>query len=117
MTIDEAAGPVDTLIAVGDGGVDAACEDRRLVAWFSRTARRTASVRSGAFLLGAAGLLDGRRAVTHWSRCGGLAERYPEATVHADRIFVRDGEIWTSPWPWSRTTTGPRSPAPSPAGW
>jgi transcriptional regulator GlxA family with amidase domain len=99
LTIDEAAGPVDTLIAVGGGGVDAACEDRRFVDWFartSRTARRTASVCSGAFLLGAAGLLDGRRVVTHWSRCGGLAERYPEATVHADPIFVRDGGVWTS---------------------
>jgi transcriptional regulator GlxA family with amidase domain len=99
LTIDEAAGPVDTLIAVGGRGVEAACADHRLVAWFAqaaRTARRTASVCSGAFLLGAAGLLDGRRAVTHWSRCEELAARYPEATVLPDPIFVRDGATWTS---------------------
>jgi transcriptional regulator GlxA family with amidase domain len=99
LTIDEAAGPVDTLIAVGGRGIEAACADPRLVAWFAqaaRTARRTASVCSGAFLLGAAGLLDGRRAVTHWSRCEELAARYPEATVHPDPIFVRDGATWTS---------------------
>ncbi|MFF2078699.1 GlxA family transcriptional regulator [Kitasatospora sp. NPDC058162] len=96
---DGAGAPVDTLIAVGGTGVHRACEDRRFVDWFARTAgraRRTASVCSGAFLLGAAGLLDGRRAVTHWSRCAQLAERYPLATVDPDPIFVRDGELWTS---------------------
>ncbi|MFD3735742.1 GlxA family transcriptional regulator [Streptomyces sp. NPDC058632] len=99
LTIDEAAGPVDTLIAVGGRGIHRACEDGRFVDWFARTAhraRRTASVCSGAFLLGAAGLLDGRRAVTHWSRCDQLAELYPQVTVDPDPIFVRDGEVWTS---------------------
>ncbi|MEU0075030.1 GlxA family transcriptional regulator [Streptomyces sp. NPDC006332] len=99
LTIDEDAGPVDTLVAVGGGGVHRACEDGRFVDWFARTAhraRRTASVCSGAFLLGAAGLLDGRRAVTHWSRCDQLAERYPQVTVDPNPIFVRDGEVWTS---------------------
>ncbi|MEW2306875.1 GlxA family transcriptional regulator [Streptomyces sp. NPDC006655] len=99
LTIDETAGPVDTLIAVGGGGIHRACEDGRFVDWFARTAhraRRTASVCSGAFLLGAAGLLDGRRAVTHWSRCDQLAERYPQVTVDPAPIFVRDGEVWTS---------------------
>ncbi|MFJ4188448.1 GlxA family transcriptional regulator [Kitasatospora sp. NPDC089509] len=97
--VDQVDGPVDTLIAVGGRGVHRACEDRRFVDWFARTAgraRRTASVCSGAFLLGAAGLLDGRRAVTHWSRCDQLAEQYPGVTVEPDRIFVRDGELWTS---------------------
>ncbi|MER7847036.1 GlxA family transcriptional regulator [Kitasatospora sp. NPDC096077] len=96
---DQADDPVDTLVAVGGRGVHRACEDRRFVDWFTRTAgraRRTASVCSGAFLLGAAGLLDGRRAVTHWSRCDQLAEQYPGVTVEPDRIFVRDGELWTS---------------------
>ncbi|MFI5758470.1 GlxA family transcriptional regulator [Streptomyces sp. NPDC051569] len=99
LTIDEAAGPVDTLIAVGGWGIHRACEDGHFVDWFARTAhraRRTASVCSGAFLLGAAGLLDGRRAVTHWSRCDQLAEQYPQVTVDPDPIFVRDGEVWTS---------------------
>jgi transcriptional regulator GlxA family with amidase domain len=99
VTIDETAGPVDTLVAVGGGGVHRACEDRRFVDWFARTARRsrrTASVCTGAFLLGAAGLLAGRRVVTHWASCDRLAERYPDATVCPDPIFVRDGEVWTS---------------------
>ncbi|MEU8888057.1 GlxA family transcriptional regulator [Streptomyces sp. NPDC048442] len=99
LTIDEDAGAVDTLVAVGGGGIHRACEDGRFVDWFARTsrrARRTASVCSGAFLLGAAGLLDGRRAVTHWSRCDQLAERYPQVRVDPDPIFVRDGEVWTS---------------------
>ncbi|WP_225446834.1 GlxA family transcriptional regulator [Streptacidiphilus sp. PB12-B1b] len=98
-TIDEVTGPVDTLVAVGGRGVLSACEDSRLVGWFGRTAaraRRTASVCSGAFLLAEAGLLDGRRAVTHWSRCGELAQRYPRITVDPDPIFIRDGDVWTS---------------------
>ncbi|MFD5461856.1 GlxA family transcriptional regulator [Kitasatospora sp. NPDC127059] len=96
---DAADHPVDTLIAVGGSGVHRACEDGRFVDWFARTARRsrrTASVCSGAFLLGAAGLLHGRRAVTHWSCCARLAELHPLATVDPDPIFVRDGELWTS---------------------
>jgi transcriptional regulator GlxA family with amidase domain len=99
LTTDEAEGPVDTLVAVGGGGIHRACEDRRFVDWFARTAhraRRTASVCSGAFLLGAAGLLDGRRAVTHWSRCDQLAEKYPRVTVDPHPIFIRDGDVWTS---------------------
>ncbi|MFF4838167.1 GlxA family transcriptional regulator [Streptomyces sp. NPDC001315] len=99
LTINEIAGPVDTLVAVGGRGIHRACEDGRFVDWFARTAhraRRTASVCSGAFLLGAAGLLDGRRAVTHWSRCDQLAEQYPQVRVDPDPIFVRDGEVWTS---------------------
>lgn len=95
----ELRGPVDTLIAVGGPGVQRACEDPWLVGWFARTsrrARRTASVCSGAYLLAGAGLLDGRRAVTHWGRCADLAARYPEVTVDPDPIFVRDGSIWTS---------------------
>ena len=99
LTTDEVTGPVDTLVAVGGGGVHRACADAAFVEWFARTsrrARRTASVCSGAFLLGTAGLLDGRRAVTHWSRCAELAELFPDVTVDPDPIFVRDGHIWTS---------------------
>lgn len=99
LTIDQVTGPVDTLVAVGGGGVHRACADPAFVDWFARTARRarrTASVCSGAFLLGAAGLLDGRRVVTHWARCAELAERFPDAMVETDPIFVRDGDLWTS---------------------
>lgn len=99
LTTDRFTGPVDTLVAVGGAGVHQACEDTALVDWFARTsrrARRTASVCSGTFLLGAAGLLGGRRVVTHWSACERLAARHPEVTVDPDPIFVRDGDLWTS---------------------
>ncbi|WP_327292383.1 GlxA family transcriptional regulator [Streptomyces sp. NBC_01198] len=99
LTAEEVTGPVDTLVAVGGGGVHRACQDAAFVEWFARTsrrARRTASVCSGAFLLGAAGLLDGRRVVTHWSSCELLAARHPGVTVDPDPIFVRDGDLWTS---------------------
>lgn len=59
-------------------------------------ARRVVSVCNGAFALGAAGLLDGRRVTTHWSQCAALAAAHPTATVEADRIFVRDGDLVTS---------------------
>jgi transcriptional regulator GlxA family with amidase domain len=55
-----------------------------------------ASVCSGAFILAAAGLLDGRRATTHWSGCDLLARLFPAVTVERDPIFVRDGNVWTS---------------------
>src|SRR5262249_11760293 len=59
-------------------------------------ARRTASVCTGAFLLSAAGLLDGRRAVTHWQFRDLLSSRHPLVTVERDPIFVRDGQVWSS---------------------
>jgi transcriptional regulator GlxA family with amidase domain len=58
--------------------------------------RRTASVCSGAFILAEAGLLDGRRATTHWNRSADFARRFPAVTVEADRIFIQDGSVWTS---------------------
>ncbi|MEU6460031.1 GlxA family transcriptional regulator [Streptomyces sp. NPDC047065] len=58
--------------------------------------RRTASVCTGAFLLAEAGLLNGRRATTHWRFTGELAQRYPQVSVEADALFVRDGSIMTS---------------------
>ncbi|HEX4157687.1 MAG TPA: helix-turn-helix domain-containing protein [Rhizomicrobium sp.] len=59
-------------------------------------ARRTASVCTGAFLLAASGLLDGRRAATHWAFCAELARRFPAVRVESDPIFVRDDSVWTS---------------------
>lgn len=91
--------PLDTLVVAGGPGVLAACDDPALVAWVrarAGRARRVASVCTGAFLLGAAGLLDGRRAVTHWKHCGALAARYPRARVEPDPIFVQDGPVWSS---------------------
>ena len=91
--------PLDTLIVAGGRGTrEASACSKTLV--FIRTAvrqtRRIASVCTGAFILAAAGLLDGRRATTHWSRAAELARLYPQIHVESDRIFVRDGAIWTS---------------------
>jgi transcriptional regulator GlxA family with amidase domain len=91
--------PVDTLIIPGGGGVHAAAADASLRDWVlgrNRAARRVASVCSGAFLLAATGLLDGRRATTHWSRCADLAAAFPAVRVEADPIHVTDGMFWTS---------------------
>ncbi|MEF2071761.1 GlxA family transcriptional regulator [Consotaella aegiceratis] len=89
----------DTLIVAGGYGVGAACERAELVDWVRRRcadAARVASVCSGAFLLAETGLLDGRRAVTHWQRCEEFAARFPAVRLEPDPIFVRDGAIWTS---------------------
>lgn len=83
----------------GGWGVNAACEDPELIQWIigrSRDATRTASVCSGAMLLATAGLLDGRRAVTHWGRCAEFARRFPAVRLEPDPIFIRDGNVWTS---------------------
>ncbi|KQT69023.1 MULTISPECIES: GlxA family transcriptional regulator [unclassified Aureimonas] len=88
-----------TLIVSGGYGVDAARADGALIDWVRRRAARAsrvASVCSGALLLAEAGLLDGRRAVTHWQRCAEFARRYPAVHLDPDPIFVRDGAIWTS---------------------
>jgi transcriptional regulator GlxA family with amidase domain len=90
---------VDTLVIAGGDGVNAAVLDTPLIDWVrerSKRARRTASVCTGALLLAASGMLDGRRAVTHWAFCAELARRYPDIRVEPDRIFVQDGAIWTS---------------------
>ena len=97
--LDSVAGPIDTLVVAGGDGTVGALGDQRLIAWLRDAAprcRRVTSVCSGAFLLAEAGLLDGRRATTHWSVCHTLAELYPEVTVEADPIYVRDGDVWTS---------------------
>jgi len=90
---------VDTLIVAGGVGVDEAMRDVALLSEVRRlatTARRTASVCSGALLLAEAGLLDGRRATTHWTRCEQLARRFPAVEVEPDPIFIRDGDMITS---------------------
>jgi transcriptional regulator GlxA family with amidase domain len=98
-TLGGCRGPIDTLLVPGGTGVVAACDDERQVAWVRAAAarsRRVASVCTGAFLLAKAGLLDGRRATTHWSGCTELARRHPEVDVDPDPIFVRDGNMITS---------------------
>jgi transcriptional regulator GlxA family with amidase domain len=97
--LSPARSPLDTLIVAGGPGIRGIGENKKLVAWVrkrARRARRVTSVCTGAFLLGAAGLLDGRRAVTHWTECDTLAKLYPAIKVEPDPIFVRDGAVWTS---------------------
>lgn len=90
---------IDTLIVSGGGGIRHHMEDPSLLAFVAKAsakARRVASVCTGAFVLAAAGLLDGRRAVTHWMYCDTLAKNFPEVQVDQDAIYVRDGDLWTS---------------------
>jgi transcriptional regulator GlxA family with amidase domain len=97
--IEAVEGTVDTLMTTGGVGVRAAIRDEHLVAAvrrLARASRRVTSVCTGTFLLAEAGLLDGRKVTTHWGRAGELAARYPGLDIDADRIFVRDGNVWTS---------------------
>ncbi|MDA0567714.1 GlxA family transcriptional regulator [Streptomonospora sp. S1-112] len=97
--LGEVAGPIDTLLVVGGFGVPDQLADRALVADIARLAgeaRRVASVCNGAFLLAEAGLLDGRRATTHWWAAPEFAERYPATEADPAPIYIRDGDVWTS---------------------
>jgi len=97
--LTQSGGTLDTLLVAGGGGAVAAADNPELVDWIrerSTQARRVASVCTGAFLLAAAGLLDGRRATTHWEQCARLAQQFPAVRVEPDPIFLRDGPIWTS---------------------
>ena len=99
LPITEVSGPVDTLMVAGGADMDAAVADTTLLGHVRRLAtdaRRVTSVCSGAFVLAAAGLLDGRRATTHWAECGLLDDTYADVTVDPDAIYVRDGNVWTS---------------------
>ncbi|MHC5541609.1 AraC family transcriptional regulator, partial [Singulisphaera rosea] len=92
-------GEIDTLLVPGGTGVWEAQRDEVLGDWLRRKASRAARVGSictGAFVLAAAGLLDGRRATTHWRWCERLAREYPKVSVEPDPIFVRDGSLFTS---------------------
>ncbi|MGI5242821.1 GlxA family transcriptional regulator [Dactylosporangium sp. CA-139066] len=93
----DATAAADLLIVPGGAGTKAS--DPRLVAWLREHgagARRIMSVCTGAFPLAEAGLLDGRRATTHWDHCAALARRFPAVAVDPEPIFVRDGSVATS---------------------
>ena len=97
--IEEITGPIDTLVIVGGPGAGMGIYDAPFVSWIAAAAersRRVASVCTGAFLLGAAGLIDGKQVVTHWQYCGRLADEFPRATVRPEPIFLKDGSIYTS---------------------
>jgi len=90
---------IDTLLVVGGLGTRNSEADPVLLAWLREAAgaaRRVASVCTGAFVLAAAGLLDGKSGTTHWRYAASLARQYPAIRVEPDRIFVRDGKLWTS---------------------
>lgn len=91
-------GSPDTLLVAGSVGIPRR-SDRQVLDWLIRLApqtRRYGSVCTGAFVLGEAGLLGGRRVTTHWQFASLLAAHFPEAKVEADRVFVRDGRMITS---------------------
>ncbi len=92
-------GAITTLLVAGGEGVEAAarCETTlKFVRAIAKRGVRLASVCSGAYILAEAGLLDGRRATTHWRRTRQFLSAYPEVKLEPDRIFVRDGNIWSS---------------------
>jgi transcriptional regulator GlxA family with amidase domain len=97
--IAEVVDDIDTLVVSGGRDMGEATADSKLVDNIRRLAgqsRRVTSVCSGAFLLAAAGLLDGRRATTHWAECAELERNYPNVSVEPDAIYVQDGNVWTS---------------------
>ncbi|MFI6513439.1 GlxA family transcriptional regulator [Streptosporangium sp. NPDC050855] len=98
-SLERLTGPIDTLVVSGGWGYRRAAADPLIVAHVRRLAResrRVASVCTGASILAAAGLLDGRRATTHWWFAGELAARHPLISVDPDPIYIRDGAVITS---------------------
>lgn len=96
---DAAPARFDTLLVAGAPWIQDLEVRPDLLAWLGRAAagsRRYGSVCSGAFLLGQAGLLNGRRMTTHWAVAEALAERYPEAIVEPDAICLFDGKLRTA---------------------
>jgi transcriptional regulator GlxA family with amidase domain len=90
---------VDTLVVPGGPGIWELRQDANLMDWISEVlpkARRIASVCLGAFVLAWTGVLDGKRAVTHWRYCPRLADSFPSIRVEPNAIFVRDGRVWSS---------------------
>jgi transcriptional regulator GlxA family with amidase domain len=93
------SGAISTLIVAGGEGVRTAATCQKTLAFVRAIAKRgvrVASVCSGAYILAEAGVLDGRRATTHWQRTRHFLGAYPKIKLEPDRIFVRDGDIWSS---------------------
>lgn len=90
---------IDTLIVPGAFVVEDVTRDAKLIKWIAKRApkcRRVCSVCVGSFMLAEAGILDGRRAATHWMHANALAQKHPKVQVEPDAIFVRDGRVWSS---------------------
>jgi transcriptional regulator GlxA family with amidase domain len=97
--ISEISGPIDTLIVAGGPGAETGVYDPVFVTWIGHAAkrsRRVASICTGAFPLGAAGLIDGKQVVTHWCFCDRLAEEFPLAIVQREPIYLKDETVYTS---------------------
>jgi transcriptional regulator GlxA family with amidase domain len=95
----EVKGGIDTLMIAGGIGSDRYAKNPAILRFIRRQAgrvRRLAAVCTGAFILAEAGLLDGRRATTHWASCSKLVAAYPEVKVEHDTLYVRDGSIYTT---------------------
>jgi transcriptional regulator GlxA family with amidase domain len=93
------SGAITTLIVAGGEGVRAAATCAKTLAFVREQEKRgvrVASVCSGTYILAEAGILDGRRATTHWQRTRHFLSAYPKVKLEPDRIFVRDGNIWSS---------------------
>jgi transcriptional regulator GlxA family with amidase domain len=91
--------PIDTLVVPGALDLTGAMQNPELIEWIAThapRARRICSVCTGTFVLAAAGLLDGKRVVTHWTSAGDLASQFPNLKVEPDAIFVRDDPVWSS---------------------
>lgn len=98
-TLADLEGAIDTLLIAGGYGHVVASRDRTLTDWLrdaAPRARRHGSICTGAFLLAASGLLDGKRATTHWALASSFARDFPASTLDVDSIFVRDGQTYTS---------------------
>ncbi len=97
--LSDLTGPIDTLLVAGGPGAEGGVYDETFLAWIADAAtrsRRIASICTGAFMLAAAGLLNDKQAVTHWSFCDRLAREFSSVIVKPDPIFLRDGNIYTS---------------------
>ena len=92
-------GTIDTLVIAGGPGSVRGGYNERFLEWIrdaAQRSRRIASICTGTFLLAAAGLLNGRRAVTHWKFCERLTREFPSIDVQRDPIYLRDGSVYTS---------------------
>ena len=98
-TVSTHRGRIDTLLVAGSPDLDDMASDAPLQDWLrrqARTVRRYGSVCTGAFVLAATGLLEGKRVATHWNSAARLAADYPGTCVEADAIYVQDGKLFTS---------------------
>lgn len=96
--VEQIAPVIDTLIVAGGPGMDVLESDKHVCDWLRTQAmhiRRLCSIGTGAFALAAAGLLDGRKVVTHWKFADELQARYPAVQCHSDALYLHDDNLWT----------------------